>query len=266
MARDDRPQVLVRFADGLRFLLPSRHRSAEVRVDRDPTATLGHLVQSTGVPLTEVGGLLADGCPVGPGHRPGPGQTADVLPVERPQRLPASPPRFLLDVHLGALARRLRLVGVDTAYGNDLDDDTLVAMANRQRRALLTQDRRLLHRRALEAAAFVRGHGPDDQLRDVLDRFAPPLAPWSRCTACNGPLVPATKEAVEHLLEPGTRRTYADFARCRECGRVYWPGAHHARLAAIVETAREAVAGAGGRDVGRSAPAGGGAARRSARP
>ncbi|MUL41719.1 hypothetical protein FZ103_11130 [Streptomonospora sp. PA3] len=172
------------------------------------------------------------------------GAARPVAGISRPQPLPFAPPRFLLDVHLGALARRLRLVGVDTAYSNDLDDDTLVAMANEQRRALLTQDRRLLHRRALEAGAFVHGQDPDEQLRDVLDRFAPPLAPWSRCTACNGRLAPVAKEAVDHLLEPGTRATYDVFARCRACGRVYWPGAHHTRLAEIVRTAQTVVAAA----------------------
>ena len=51
---------------------------------------------------------------------------------------------FVLDVHLGTLARRLRLVGVDAAYANDLDDDALIERANAGRRVLLTQDRKLL--------------------------------------------------------------------------------------------------------------------------
>lgn len=38
-------------------------------------------------------------------------------------------------------------------------------------------------------------------------------------------------------LEHGTRRTYDVFAQCVECGRVYWRGAHHARLEAIVAEA-----------------------------
>ncbi|GAB3440576.1 Mut7-C RNAse domain-containing protein [Streptomonospora sediminis] len=231
----------LRFAAELRFLLAARNRRAEVPAARDSTATAGHLVQSAGVPLTEVGGLAAGGRGVGPGYRPAPGETIDVRGITRPQPPPVEPLRFLLDVHLGALARRLRLVGLDTAYRNDLDDDSLTELAGEQRRVLLTQDRRLLHRRALPAGAFVRGRHPDDQMRDVLDRFAPDLAPWTRCTACNGPLVPAAKEAVTHLLEPGTRATYDTFARCTVCGRVYWPGAHHLRLAAIVDTARSVV-------------------------
>jgi uncharacterized protein with PIN domain len=63
----------------------------------------------------------------------------------------------VLDVHLGTLARRLRLVGVDAAYVNDAGDDALVEQANAERRVLLTQDRGLLCRRKLWLGAYVRG-------------------------------------------------------------------------------------------------------------
>ena len=92
----------------------------------------------------------------------------NVDPVRRPQHL--DPARFVLDVHLGTVARRLRLVGVDTAYANDADDEALIEEANAKgRRVLLTQDRGLLFRRKLWLGAYVRGARPDDQFRDVLD-------------------------------------------------------------------------------------------------
>jgi uncharacterized protein with PIN domain len=148
---------------------------------------------------------------------------------------------FVLDVHLGTVARRLRLVGIDAVYSNDLDDDTLIDLANADRRVLLTQDRGLLRRRKLWLGAFVRGARPDEQFADVLDRFAPPLAPWTRCPACNGLLSPAAKTEVAPLLQPGTRRTYQSFARCASCGHVYWRGAHSRQLEAIVDTATQTV-------------------------
>jgi len=166
--------------------------------------------------------------------------------VARPQRLPLASPRFVLDVHLGALARRLRLVGVDSAYANDAGDDELIEQANEQNRVLLTQDRGLLRRRSLWLGGYVRGARPDQQLRDVLERFAPPLAPWTICTACNGRLSAVRKADVEGLLQPGTRRTYDAFARCPACGQVYWRGAHSRRLEGIVAAATATVAAAQG--------------------
>lgn len=99
---------------------------------------------------------------------------------------------------------------------------------------MLSRDRGLLRRRELWAGAFIYSTRPDDQLRDVLGRFAPELKPWTRCTACNGLLKEATKQQVAGQLEGGTERSYDVFAQCEECGRAYWKGAHHDSLEAIV--------------------------------
>ena len=230
----------MRFAAELRMFLAPRHRGGRVRVACDGVSSLGHVVESLGVPLTEIGGLAVNGAPVTPGYRLAGGDAAEAGAVSRPQPLPTA--RFILDVHLGTLARRLRLVGVDTAYANYLDDDVLIERANAERRVLLTQDRGLLRRHRLWLGAYVRGARPDDQMRDVLGRFGPPLAPWTRCTACNGLLEPVRKSDVEAQLRPGTRRTYQAFARCTACGQVYWHGAHGKRLGDIVASALREVA------------------------
>lgn len=225
----------MRVAAELRFFLPAKKRRAEVRTSHDGTASTGHVVESLGVPLTEVGELLVDGRPVEPAHRPAPGSLIEVGPVARPQ---PAPPRFALDVHFGKLARRMRLLGIDTAYRNDAADDELIDEAARADRVLLTQDRGILRRRAVRTGAYVRGADPDEQLADVLDRFAPPLAPWTRCTACNATPAPVSKEDVSAEVMPGTRRNYDHYARCPDCGRIYWRGAHSRRIERIIRTAR----------------------------
>ena len=235
----------------LRFLLPGRDRSAGMRRMRfDPDATVGHLVQAAGVPLTEVAGLSMDGVPTTAEARTAPGSRIEVTEAVRPESTPGG--GFLLDVGLGALARRLRLLGLDVAWSNDADDPDLVARAAAENRLLLTQDRRLLMRRALPRGALVRGSRPDDQLADVLDRFTLDLAPLTRCTACGGFLDPVPKEQVAHLLEAGTRRTYDEFVRCRACRRVYWHGAHARRIGTLIERARKMSPPAGARGPNRS--------------
>lgn len=229
--------LTVRVGDQLRLFVPARRRAARIVVPYDETSSVGHVVTSLGIPLTEVGDIHVAGEVVGVSHRPEAGDVVDVVAAARPQRAPTDPPRFLLDVHLGTLARRLRLLGLDAAYRNDAHDDELVALASREQRVLLSRDRGLLRRSAVRHGAYVRGARPDEQLADVLDRFAPPLRPWTRCTACNGLLAPVAKADVAERLEPGTRRTYDEFARCGDCGRVFWAGAHSARLRALVEAA-----------------------------
>ncbi|MBE2999558.1 hypothetical protein IDM40_12695 [Nocardiopsis sp. HNM0947] len=234
---DAHPTITLHVPPDLRFFLPPRHRGARVHLPHDPDATLGHTLQSLGIPLTEVGRIGIGEATVAPDHRPAPGDTISVDVPSWPQNAPTDPPRLLLDVHLGTLARRLRLLGIDTAYDNDRDDPSLLAQANAEQRILLTRDRGLLFRRALHAGAHVRAQHTDAQLHEVLARFAPPLHPWTRCPACNGLLYPVTPEQVAHRLEPGTRATYDTFAQCNDCERVYWPGAHHDDLRQIVRRA-----------------------------
>jgi uncharacterized protein with PIN domain len=227
-------KVRLRIHPTLCFFLPRRARAGcEIDLPHDPTATAGHLVQSAGVPLTEVGDLLVADVAVPRHSRLREQDQLDVVVRARPQPL-EGPGIFLLDVHLGALARRLRLLGIDTAYDRDADDDQLVEQAEREDRVLLSRDRGLLMRRALRRAAFVRGQDPDDQLADVIGRFRPPVQPWRLCLACGGTLVPVPKAEVADQLEPGTLRTQERFSRCRSCGQVYWHGAHDARLQQLV--------------------------------
>lgn len=224
-------------AASLWLFLPPRRRREEFTVRYDGEASLAHVVQAAGIPLTEVGALAVDGALAAPNERLTDGASVTIEPVARPQRV-AGAVGFLLDVHLGALARRLRLLGIDTAYLRHAEDDALVRLASDQRRVLLTKDRGLLMRRALWAGGYVRTDRPSDQLADVLDRFAPPLAPHTRCPSCNGELVAVAKEAVLGALQPGTRRSYNRFTQCVRCERVYWRGAHSSGLDAVVAAAR----------------------------
>ncbi|WP_186783890.1 Mut7-C ubiquitin/RNAse domain-containing protein [Streptomyces sp. CBG33] len=232
------PEILLTFAPGLGLFVSHERRAGPSTVITDGASTLGHVVESLGVPLTEVGSLTVDGREVGRGHIPAAGEHVTVKAVARPQQIEGAPLRFLLDVHLGTLARRMRLLGIDTAYeSHDLGDPALAARSAAEQRVLLSRDRGLLRRRELWAGGYVYSDKPDEQLRDVLGRFTPVLTPWTRCTACNGRLRDADKDEVARDLEGGTKATYDVFARCDACGRVYWRGAHHDRLETIVRQA-----------------------------
>ncbi|WP_054811246.1 Mut7-C RNAse domain-containing protein [Nocardia arizonensis] len=230
----DTGEITIGFASELELFLGAARRGRVITVRSDGVSTLGHLVESLGVPLTEVGELVVDGRATGPAHIPAAGTSILVRAVTRPQRR-AEPLRFLLDIHLGTLARRLRLLGVDAAYENpDIGDAALAARSVGERRVLLSRDRGLLRRRVIFAGAYIYSHRPAEQLDDVLSRFAPRLAPWTRCTACNGALRAADKESMRGQLPGSTEATYDTFAQCVECGQAYWKGAHHARLDEIV--------------------------------
>ncbi len=242
LGRVDRPHITVTIAPELHVFVSAGRRGGAHGLATDGRSSLGHVVESLGVPLTEVGRLTVDGRDAEAAHVPRDGEDVAVHPVTRPQQVPGAPLRFLLDVHLGTLARRLRLLGVDAAYSNeDVGDPALAAWSARERRVMLSRDRGLLRRRELWAGGYVYSDRPEEQLRDVLGRFAPQPAPWTCCVACNGPLVRADKAAVRDRLHDGTRSTYDVFAECADCARVYWKGAHHARLQALVDEMTQGV-------------------------
>ncbi len=220
-----------------------RRRVPRFEADLPVTDTVGHLIRTLGIPPTEVGRLTLDGRAVGLAARPtgrDGGEGEPVLTVasrERPQPTRRRPPRFLLDVHLGSLARRLRILGIDTAYETGAEDAHLVERAIREERVLLTKDRGLLHRTALPEGALVRGDTVDEQLNDVLDRFAPPLAPSTLCPLCGAALAPVSTQDIAGELPGHTRAHVVDFSRCTGCGHVYWRGAHFRRLDAVIAAA-----------------------------
>lgn len=244
-------QIELRFYAELRDLLPRRHHSGRISQRAIETQTVKDLIESYGVPHTEVEIVLVDGRSVGWDHRLSAGERVSVYPVfeafdVRPLvRLRPSPlreTRFVLDGHLGVLARRLRLLGFDSVYAARADDDDLVEVALRDRRILLTRDRVLLRRRVITHGYLLRSDRPDEQVVEVMGRFqlSGSIEPFTRCPACNGLLRDIAKADIEHRLPPGTRRIYDEFQTCPDCHRDYWRGAHYARLERLVAEARSA--------------------------
>ena len=150
-----------------------------------------------------------------------------------------------MDVHLGRLARWLRLLGIDTAYNNDCDDETLASISRDEHRILLTRDRRLLMRTAVEHGHWVRTPDPRAQLSEIIQRYnlLPLIHPYTRCARCNGLPVPVTRKEVAHLLQPRTASAHNEFTRCQGCGQIYWPGSHLRRLREILNTVQEDLLG-----------------------
>ena len=148
--------------------------------------------------------------------------------------------RFVADGHLGKLARRLRLLGLDTAYERDADDSRLLEIMVSEKRALLTRDRRLLMHSIVRNGFCPHSSDADAQTREVLRRYRlhpEHLKRWTRCLRCNGRLEKVRKEEVALQLagEPLTLRFFHDFHRCADCGRIYWQGSHVDRLKSVLE-------------------------------
>lgn len=239
--------VTVRVYGPLNDFLPPHRRHLAWLHALDRHATIKDVIERLGVPHPEIDLILVDGRSVPFDYvidaqariAVYPRFTAiDIAPLTRVRPPALEEVRFVADVHLGKLARHLRLVGVDTAYSTDAADAVLASLAERERRILLTRDHALLKRRNVHHGYFVRTTEGHRQLAEVLGRFGPlELTPFSRCLRCNGALLDVPKAAIDAALLPRTRQHYDRFKQCAGCARVYWKGAHWARLTRAVEAA-----------------------------
>lgn len=203
-------------------------------------ASLKDVLEALGVPHTEVYSLAVNGQPAGFGHLLAPGELVEAGPGEPPVdvtvpsalRAPLSRFGFVADANVGRLATYLRLMGFDTAYDRSFLDGEVAELAAREDRVVLTRDRGVLKRKAVQWGRLVRANEPVEQARDAVRFFglAALAAPFTRCVRCNTELAGVSKAEVLHLLQPKTKRYYQEFSRCPSCGRIYWAGSHHERM------------------------------------
>ena len=138
----------------------------------------------------------------------------------------------MLDVHLGQLARYLRMFGYDTLYHEKYLDAELATISSEQQRILLTRDRGLLKRSIIEYGYWLRTTQPRQQLLEVLQRFNLPSITnaFRRCIRCNGRLEHVAKATITHDLKPQTALWYDEYRQCQQCGQIYWKGSHFQRM------------------------------------
>jgi uncharacterized protein len=117
---------------------------------------------------------------------------------------------FAVDKMLGRLARWLRILGHDVAYGPHLTGRTLDP--------------------ELPAHLFITSDHFRDQLRQVAAAVPLGAGFLHRCLDCNRPLDAVAPEAVAASVPPYVLATQDHFERCSRCGRVYWPATHRAHM------------------------------------
>jgi len=239
-------KVFIRFYEELNDFIRPDWRKRQIERQLRHRTTTKDLIESFGVPHTEVDLILVNGVSADFAHRVADSDLISVYPVfesfdisdvTRLQERPLRDLRFIADCHLGKLAGKMRLLGLDVEFRNDIDDEELAAAVVNNRRILLSRDRRLLMRKVIDRGYLVRSQNPDEQLAEVIKRFdlSRQLQPFTRCARCNGILERVEKAAVLHLLEPKTKLYFDDFFQCQACHQVYWQGSHLAAIRDLIK-------------------------------
>jgi uncharacterized protein len=240
-----------RFYEELNDFLPAQWRKrAFIRRFRG-TPAVKDTIEAIGVPHTEVDLIIIDGRSVGFGEQLRGGERVAVYPVF--ERLDISPlvrlrpaplriTRFVADVHLGKLARHLRLLGFDTLWRNDLDDEAIIVLARDEQRIILTRDKGILKDGRVTHGYWPRATDPTQQIDEIVRALdlGSQIQPYSRCLECNGVLQPVSRALAAVAVPLQVLLVHRDFTRCETCGRTYWPGSHRGQLDVIVARARAA--------------------------
>jgi uncharacterized protein len=146
--------------------------------------------------------------------------------------------KFILDVHLGKLAKFLRLFGFDAFCDANLNDSEIIRYSLSDKRIILTRDKELLLRKEVTDGYRILSQKPNEQLREVFRRFdlKSRINVFTRCMECNGLLENVHKEEVIHRLFPKTCRFYSNFKKCPICDRIYWEGSHYERMREYIDS------------------------------
>jgi hypothetical protein len=250
---DVRPfSVRLSFHGDLDFFLPSRTRRKDITRSLSEKTSVKDAIEACGVPHPEVDFIVVNGKEVDFDYGVMNDAEIEVYPPDiqslqfRQKRLQVHAiSRFVADGHLGKLTRNLRLLGFDVAYDPRAHDRQLLDVMDRENRALLTRDRRLLMHAVVRTGYCPRSQDPDEQTAEVIRRFnlLGLIAPFTRCLCCNAPLQEITKADIIEQLEPLTKIYYEQFRRCTGCGQIYWSGSHFPKLQKRLEKIRANVGG-----------------------
>lgn len=230
-----------RFYEELNDFLPEDRRKISFDQAFNGKPGIRDVIESLGVPHTEIDLILVDGQSVDFTYQLHGGEHVSVYPmfesfdiqaINQLRDKPLREIKFVLDVHLGKLARYLRFLGFDCLYDNHFEDPEIATISAEQHRIALTRDKGLLKHKKINHGYWIRATDSKKQLAEVIERFDLKncLQPFTRCSECNGIIHPVDKHKIIHLLEQNTQQYYDDFYQCSICQKIYWRGSHFDNL------------------------------------
>jgi len=243
-------KIFLRFYEELNDFLPEEKRKITFEHKYIDRTSVKDVIESLGVPHTEIDLLLVNGKSVGFDYLISDGDNISVYPVFesfdianvqclRPK--PLRDPKFISDVHLGKLTRYLRMMGFDVLYKNDFDDEEIMDISLKEKRAILTRDRGILKHGKVIHGYWIRSTKVREQVIEVIKRFDLKniIKEFSRCIECNSSLVKTNKDKIVNELPPKVARSIENFYKCPECKKIYREGTHYKKMLSFIQNIKD---------------------------
>lgn len=234
-------QCFFRFYEELNDFLSPEQRKKTIAYFFSGRPSVKDAIEAMGVPHTEVDLILVNGLSENFSYQLQPKdqisvypvfESLDITPLTRLRPHPLRESKFVVDVHLGKLARLLRLLGFDAAYRNDLTDAEIIRISRAENRIILTCDLGILKHNRVSHGYFIRSALPEGQLQAVLNRFDlyAQIQPFQRCLECNGIIEAVAKSEILGKVPPRIEQEFDKFHRCQNCRKIYWHGSHYRQM------------------------------------
>ncbi len=146
---------------------------------------------------------------------------------------------------LGNVAKKLRLLGYDSKYLSDIDDDKLIVIAKEEGRIIISKDEDLVRKsKKLEIdSIFITENNEIEQFCKIISHADMSLAQINgdvaRCTLCNSTSECVDKSSIKGKIPNNVYETNERFWRCNNCGQIYWEGTHIKNLQKFVDRLNE---------------------------
>ena len=243
--------IIIRFYEELNDFLQHSKKKRDIEFSFKGRRSVKDLVESFGVPHVEVDLILVNGDSVDFSYIVQDSDRISVYPVFesvsidnvtrlRPKSLRDL--KFVLDVHLGKLVKRMRLLGFDVDYDKSRDDEELAMISENENRVLLSRDRQLMMRKNVSRGLYIRSTDPEKQIIELLERLDlwRLCSPFTRCVECNNFIEMLEFEgddfnAVKDQIPEGVLVWCKEYFICQGCRRIYWKGSHYDKMIKIVE-------------------------------
>ncbi len=234
-------RITIRCYAGLNdFLSPIRKQRNFPLLVKTPV-TVREVIESLGIPLSEIDLILVNSEPETFEKRLYEYDHVSLYPafeninidsVSKIRKPRARSFSFILDAHLGKLAKYLRMLGFDTLYRNDYGDREILEIASDENRIILSRDKLLLKVNKKAQGYFVRATEKHEQLIEIVKKFdlCKQFRSFTRCMTCNGLLVKKDKSEITDKIDKDTARIFSEFFYCENCDKVFWKGSHFERM------------------------------------
>lgn len=235
-----------RFYEELNDFLPEAKKKKRFEYKFMGTPSIKDMIESIGIPHIEVDLIVANGKSINFNYKVKDKddfavypvfESFDISDIQHLRTTPLRKPKFILDVHLGKLAKYMRMLGFDALYENNYSDPEIVKIASQQKRTILTKDLGILKRNEVTRGYWVRNTNPEEQIKEILDRFdlKKEIKELTRCLECNERLEKISKDTILDRLPPKVKRHQFEFFHCPVCNKIYWKGSHFSKMRNLIK-------------------------------